>query len=296
MATPRYSHIGRVEFYVGLGQYLFIAPDNSNIIPKGEIEFVDHPFPPDICLDIAKLPPGLAEIALTGHLSVRCIKLLVSVASWAPLVDAASTASNQANNTQQKYSRLFAEPRECSRNAIVLLLDLRRSGLPPGLETVICLGLAIAVRHVSGENRTNIFDTASLAALTKGIKAIDNPSVADSEVLIWISFLVSWRTQSSKPVPKANELLDYILDLFPAARTWKKLSNICRKFWWYETFQVEWKEEWEQGISRLQQQQLPQRPVSLKPAVLRGRARGEMTPPLQELLTQNNYSPRINTG
>jgi hypothetical protein len=124
------------------------------------------------------------------------------------------------------------------------------------LEHVICLGLAIAVRHVSGENRTNIFDTASLAALTKGVKAIDSPSVADSEVIIWISLLVNWRTQSAKPIPRANELLDYVLESFPAARTWKKVSIICRKFWWFERFQSDWEECWRRGIDRQQQRSL----------------------------------------
>jgi hypothetical protein len=245
-----------VEFYIALGQYLHISPDDPTSIPKRQIEFVQHPFPPDICRDVAKLPIGLAEVALTGHLSVQCIKLLAEVASWVPLASGATTSTEQAVNSQDRYCRLFAEPRECSRNAIMLLLDLRRSGLPPGLEHVICLGLAIAVRHVSGENRTNIFDTASLAALTKGVKAIDSPSVADSEVIIWISLLVNWRTQSAKPIPRANELLDYVLESFPAARTWKKVSIICRKFWWFERFQSDWEECWRRGIDRQQQRSL----------------------------------------
>ncbi|OQU99603.1 hypothetical protein CLAIMM_05213 [Cladophialophora immunda] len=138
----------------------------------------------------------------------------------------------------------------------MILLDLKRSGLPVGLEHVICLGLAIAVRHLSGENRTNIFDTASLAALTKSVKGIDNPSVSDSEVIIWLSLVISWRTQSAKPVPKADALLDYVLDSFPAARSWKKLSVICRKFWWYERFHAEWEKCWSRGIARQQQRSL----------------------------------------
>ncbi|ETI28825.1 hypothetical protein G647_01277 [Cladophialophora carrionii CBS 160.54] len=248
--------VNMMEFYIALGQYLQISPDDPTSIPARQIEFVQHPFPPDICRDVAKLPVGLAEVALTGHLSVQCIKLLAEVASWVPLVDGATTSAEQAANSRDRYCRLFAEPRECSRNAIMLLLDLRRSGLPPGLEHVICLGLAIAVRHVSGENRTNIFDTASLAALTKGARAIDSPSVADSEVLIWISFLVSWRTYSAKPIPRADKLLDYVLESFPASRTWKKVSMICRKFWWFERFQSEWEECWRRAVTRQQQRSL----------------------------------------
>ena len=181
------------------------------------------------------------------------MSLLASVASWAPLINGTSDSSEQAESSRDRYCRLFAEPRECSRNALMLLLDLRRSGLPLGLEHVICLGLAIAVRHVSGENRTNIFDTASLASLTRSIKVIDNPSVAESELMIWIALLVTWRTQSTNPAPQANELLDYTLDSFPASRSWKKVAVICRKFWWFERFQSDWEQSWIRGIARQQQ-------------------------------------------
>ncbi|KIW84511.1 hypothetical protein Z517_03761 [Fonsecaea pedrosoi CBS 271.37] len=252
-----------MEFYIALGQYLQISPDDPTAIPKSHIEYIRHPFPPDICREVAALPVGLAEAALSGHLSVQCIKLLASVASWAPLVDGLTTSSSssssaaspsdQSQDLKTRYCRLFCEPRECSRSAIIILLDLKRSRLPVGLEHVICLGLAIAVRHLSGENRTNIFDTASLAALTKSVKAIESPSVSDSEVIIWLSLLISWRTQSAKPVPKADALLDYVLDSFPVSRSWKKVSAICRKFWWFDCFHAEWEKCWSRGMARQQQ-------------------------------------------
>lgn len=134
----------------------------------------------------------------------------------------------------------------------MLLLDLKRSRLPPDLEHVLCLGMALSVRHLSGENRTNIFDHASLDLLTANIKAINTPSVPDSEVIIWISLIINWRTQSAGPLPKADELLDYILDSFPAARSWKKVSVICQKFWWFERFRSGWEQCWSRGISRVQ--------------------------------------------
>ncbi|OAG37173.1 hypothetical protein AYO21_08591 [Fonsecaea monophora] len=228
-----------MEFYIALGQYLQISPDDPTAIPKSHIEYIRHPFPPDICREVAALPVGLAEAALSGHLSVQCIKLLASVASWAPLVDGLTTSSPSSSSA--------ASPSDQSQ-------DLKtRSRLPVGLEHVICLGLAIAVRHLSGENRTNIFDTASLAALTKSVKAIESPSVSDSEVIIWLSLLISWRTQSAKPVPKADALLDYVLDSFPVSRSWKKVSAICRKFWWFDCFHAEWEKCWSRGMARQQQ-------------------------------------------
>ncbi|EXJ61352.1 uncharacterized protein A1O5_11910 [Cladophialophora psammophila CBS 110553] len=279
-----------VEFYIALGQYLQLSPDDPTAIPNNRIEFIRHPFPPDICRDVATLPIGLAEAALSGHLSVQCIKLLASVASWAPLVNGSVSSSAPAQDSRDRYCRLFCEPRECSRSAIMLLLDLKRSGLPVGLEHVICLGLAIAVRHLSGENRTNIFDTASLVALTKSVKSIDNPSVPDSEVIIWLSLVISWRTQSAKPVPKADALFDYVLDSFPASRSWKKVSVICRKFWWFERFQAEWEQCWACGIARQKQRSLLEQSQNM-----RSRRRSSIGP-LASIISLQKYSAHIESG
>ncbi|KIW96622.1 uncharacterized protein Z519_02013 [Cladophialophora bantiana CBS 173.52] len=279
-----------VEFYIALGQYLQLSPDDPTAIPNNRIEFIRHPFPPDICRDVATLPIGLAEAALSGHLSVQCIKLLASVASWAPLVNGSSSSSAPTKDSRDRYCRLFCEPRECSRSAIMLLLDLKRSGLPVGLEHVICLGLAIAVRHLSGENRTNIFDTASLAALTKNVKSIDNPSVPDSEVIIWLSLVISWRTQSAKPVPKADTLFDYVLDSFPASRSWKKVSVICRKFWWFERFQAEWEQCWASGIARQKQRSFLEQSQNM-----RSRRRSSIGP-LASIISLQKYSAHIESG
>jgi len=218
--------------------------------PNRRLQYVRHPFPPDICRHVSLLPTGLAEAAISSNLSVQCIQLLASVAQWAPLVETPKTQPEQIIDPQTRYCRLFCEPRECSRDAVNLLLCLKRSGLPSGIEHVICLGLAIAIRHLSGENRTNIFDTASLEALNTNIKAIDTPTVPESEVIIWISLVTNWRTQCRGPLRRADDLLDYVVDSFPVSRSWGKLVAICRKFWWFECFQEDWEKCWRRGMER----------------------------------------------
>ena len=244
----------RVEFYIALGQYLRLIPDDLRAIPSSQIEYVCHPFSPKICYFVSKLPDGFAEVALSGHLSVQCINLLSSVTSWQSLVaeSLSSLASNSADQ-QKRLRRLFCEPRECARNSVLLLLCLQRSGVPPGLEYVICIGIAICVRHLSGENRTNVFDTALLEALSTNIRAMKSPNLAESEVIIWISLIINWRTQSVQPVKEADAILDYTLSLLPAARTWRKVAVICHKFWWFDLFRNDWKVRWNEGMARIRQ-------------------------------------------
>ncbi|EXJ96101.1 hypothetical protein A1O1_01227 [Capronia coronata CBS 617.96] len=242
-----------VEFYIALGQYLRVSPDDPVAVPSVRIQYVPHPFPPDVCRYISKLPVGLAEAALSGRLSVQCIKLLTSVADWAPLVDDPQSSSEPDCDPQIRYCRLFCEPREYSRNAVILLLSLQRSGIPPGLEHVICLGLAITVRHLSGENRTNFFDGTTLDALISNVKAIDTPTLPESEVIIWLALVVNWRTQLAGPLANADDLLDYVIDSFPAARTWKAVSVIARKFFWFDRFRLDWEKCWQCGIQRFRQ-------------------------------------------
>ncbi|EXJ79307.1 hypothetical protein A1O3_08809 [Capronia epimyces CBS 606.96] len=242
-----------VEFYVALGQYLQVSADDLIAVPSQRIQYVPHPFPPDVCRDLSSLPIGLAEAALSGRISVQCIKLLTSVAQWAPLIDDPESSPDSNLDAQTRYCRLFCEPREFSRNAVVLLLSLQRAGLTSGIEHVICLGLAIAVRHLSGENRTNFFDHATLDAVIMNVKAVDTPTVPESELIIWLALVINWRTQSAGPQPIADDLLDYVIDSFPASRTWKSVSVISRKFFWFDRFQSEWEKCWQWGLQRYRQ-------------------------------------------
>ncbi|KIV77557.1 hypothetical protein PV11_09347 [Exophiala sideris] len=236
------------EFYIALGQYLQLSLDDLSTVPMQPITYVQHPFPSDVTRDLAKLPLGLAEAALSGQLSVRCMKMLSNLAQWAHL---ANTQASTAEDAMTRYCRLFCEPREFARDAVMLLLDLRRSNIPPGLEHVVCLGLAIIVRHLSGQNRTNIFDHASLTALMANVKAVDTPNVVESEVIIWLALVINWRAHTAGGVPAADDLLDYVLDSFPAARSWKGITKICRKFWWFGRFEQEWKMYWQRGLDRV---------------------------------------------
>ncbi|KAL2427249.1 hypothetical protein ABEF95_010604 [Exophiala dermatitidis] len=180
----------RVEFYIALGQYLKISPDDLLAISSERFEYVPHPFPPDIC-------------------------------------------------------------REFCRNAIVLLLSLQRAGRSSGLEHILLLGLIITARHLSGENRTNFFDHATLNALLGDVKAVDTPTVAETEVIIWLGLIINWRSHSAAgPLPVADALLDYVLESFPVFRNWQSAANISRKFFWFQTFQDEWKACWHRGMQR----------------------------------------------
>ncbi|KIW42002.1 uncharacterized protein PV06_05593 [Exophiala oligosperma] len=235
------------EFYIALGQYLHLSPDDLSAVPMRPINYVGHPFPPDVCDYIAKMPPGIAEAALTGQLSVRCMRILSELTQWAPLADR-SDVILPGEEATAKYSRLYCKPREFARDAMALCLDLKRAKIPPGLEHVTMLGLAAIIRHLSGHQRTDFFDHLLLTALFVNVKAIDTPSVAESEVIVWVVLVIKWRTQSGGMLQKADELLEYALKSFPATRTWKGMAKICRKFWWFGRFEAEWKITWQRGL------------------------------------------------
>lgn len=237
----------RTEFYIALGQYLHLSPDDLSAVPMRPINYVGHPFPPDVCDYIAKMPPGIAEAALTGQLSVRCMRILSELTQWAPLADR-SDVILPGEEATAKYSRLYCKPREFARDAMALCLDLKRAKIPPGLEHVTMLGLAAIIRHLSGHQRTDFFDHLLLTALFVNVKAIDTPSVAESEVIVWVVLVIKWRTQSGGMLQKADELLEYALKSFPATRTWKGMAKICRKFWWFGRFEAEWKITWQRGL------------------------------------------------
>jgi hypothetical protein len=235
-------------------QYLGACPDDLNAIPSSRIDYPRHPFSPRLCQYIATLPDGLAEVAISGRISVQCVQLLSSVASWQSLIDEPLTApSHWSKKTQDKICRLFWQPRECARDAALLLLYLKRSEIPPGLEYVVCIGLAICVRHLSGENRTSHFDKMLLDLMMKNIRAIKSLQPSDSEAIIWLSLVVNWRTQSFQRVKEADDVLDYVIARFPATQTWLKVTKICRKFWWFECLKDDLETCWRRSLERIRQ-------------------------------------------
>lgn len=234
---------------MALEQYLDFSCDDVKSIPSSRLHYARHPFSPQLCQHIANLPDGFAEVALSGRISVQCIQLLCSVAAWQPLVDEQHTTT--LNRTQDTMCRLFSEPRECARDAALLLLYLKRSRTPPGLEYVIGIGMAICVRHLSGENRTSVFDTMLLRRMLDHIRAIPSPQPSDSDALIWLALVVNWRTQSFQPVPEADDVLDHVVARFPeASRTWHAVEKICRRFWWFDCLKLDLLRCWKGSLER----------------------------------------------
>lgn len=243
-----------MEYFIALDQYLDGCPNDLETIPSSRLDYARHPFSPRLCKLIATLPDGFAEVALSGRISVQCIQLLSSVASWQSLIDEPPTSpSCSSSQTRDKMCRLFCEPRECARNAVLILLYMKRSRKPLGLEYIICICLAICVRHLSGENRTSVFDTKLLDSMMKNIKAIKSQQHSDSEAILWLSLVVNWRTQSIQPVKEADDILDFVVTKFPGSQTWKKVSNICRKFWWFECLKDDLEKCWRRSFERSRQ-------------------------------------------
>ncbi|KEF62172.1 uncharacterized protein A1O9_00144, partial [Exophiala aquamarina CBS 119918] len=240
-----------IEYFNALDQYLDGSPDDLEAIPSSQLDYARHPFSPRLCKLIATLPDGFAEVALSGRISVQCIQLLSSVASWQSLInESPTTSSGSSDQTRDRLCRLFCDPRECARNAVLILLYMKRSGKPLGLEYIICIGLAICVRHLSQENRTSLFDNKLLDSMMKNIKAIKSPQPSDSEAILWLSLIVNWRTQSIHPVKKADDVLDLVITKFPGLQTWKKVSTVCQKFWWFDCLKDDLEKCWRKSFER----------------------------------------------
>lgn len=146
--------------------------------------------------------------------------------------------------------RLFCEPRESARDAALLLLYLKRTGIPLGIEYVIGIGIAIAVRHLSEENRTSVFDAMLLRSMLENIQAIRSPQRSDTETVIWLALIVNWRTQSYHPLPEADEVLDHVILRFPVSQSWQKVSKICCRFWWFDCLKDDLLKCWKKSMER----------------------------------------------
>ena len=76
--------------------------------PLPDLRYYRHPFPPQTCSLIAKLPDGYAEIAMQGHLSIETMSTLVWLGEWLNTGPSrAQSSSSQTNRCRPSMYGCF---------------------------------------------------------------------------------------------------------------------------------------------------------------------------------------------
>ena len=152
-----------------------VSPRLSPTVPN----YPRHPFSPDVCVTISRLPEGFRELALTGHLSSQLMRRLSITRSQ--VVHLMATATNNDRDQDWQSLLLASNPIERMTWLAVLVYHLRSS--------------------------TYISNCKNLAKTVMECAQMDKRSQSQSQCLMWGASLVLATPDSEKALTRERETM-----------------------------------------------------------------------------------------
>ena len=201
-----------------VGHALFVLPPKDDPAVKVDpriLAYPCHPYPPELCAAIAKLPEGFRELALSGRLSTQLITQL----GPSQLISHSYTRADIVNPITQQWHM-----------AIMRLTKLER--------TIYLTLFLFKARIVIG---------AGYKTLANLILDWDNTGVSrhEQEWLIWAAILVASCPDSSiLDLSERRAVMNGVLGKNFELWSWSRLEKILRKFFWTSETAVRWQRSW----------------------------------------------------
>ncbi|RMZ86881.1 hypothetical protein DV736_g5892, partial [Chaetothyriales sp. CBS 134916] len=234
--TPWRSFVKRgLQAYESLGSFmtgkpLGIPTDSQGFITEafaelsldGEMAYPHLPFEPDLCIILAKLPPGFSEVCLSSSISIQTISVLAAV----------TTISKRCEREHLCESRLATEP-----HVMFSVLQRLSSRQITSTEKYITLGLMAWALQLCNLKPLTLFHDPPLRTFVRLIPTHEMPeSVQEQQCFCWISMAVSGALNlRSSRIPGAHLVLERLFAMYPSSRKWDTLEPALKRFFWNPT-------------------------------------------------------------
>jgi hypothetical protein len=217
----------------------------TEIKPMEGLEYPTHPFRPDLCNSIAKMPKGFRDLALQAVLSVQMLQILERMSEWHTRTEHV----HQKVETLEEMSLLQAhEPQVEAQEANRCLETLMSSGQGGGIERCLFYGLIAYCLEVFAQKKFSPELYWVVQDLPMALEQIE-PDPLETECLMWVSVVAVGRCKGSLS-QKGSEIMDKLLEDHPRLKEWDKVEETLRKFFWYDSLAVEWKRCWSAAVIR----------------------------------------------
>jgi hypothetical protein len=205
------------------------------------LTYPGHPFSPELCVVISKLPEGFAEVALTRTLAIELISFLVKLSELV----AYQSVSDDDRLTMPK-------PDMTMQRAIYDLQCL--SVLPlTVIESQMVRALLAFCLHLYNGLWFHIPLARPLRPLLESFNEhteLPRPRWLQ-RCLYWSAIVVSssWDTQPDAS-PRRHIVLDRLVTRVSEARHWEDTADLMRKFLWHDRLLDEWEVCWQASSFR----------------------------------------------
>ncbi len=241
-----------VDAYEALWSFLFAADSTSDkasryegqILQNAEFPiYMAHPFKPEVCEMLAKLPQGFCDIGLTGAISLQMIRVLSDFAGMKEkLVESLRTGQYDTSSRRKIQTTL-----EDLHRLSTLQTTPTERFLSHGL-VAYCYLLRILYFQ---DHLTGFYETALKALAEIALNQTPSHKSPDRRCLLWSNMMIGTVLQHGRIRPLGwTTVLRQFFDNYGEARQWKKLQKELKSFFFEDDVQELAKEAYDEAVRR----------------------------------------------
>jgi len=241
-----------VAAYEALWSFLFAADTSSNetiqnasqILEKSELTtYLSHPFPPDVCEMLAKVPRGFSDLGLTGILSLQILRHLAEFNKLSLLLT--------SSPVEGKYEMIL---RPKIQGALEELHQLAKLQTTP-TERFLTNGLVAycyLIRSIYfDEVLTGFYENALKVLVESALKQPPCTRLPDRKCYIWSYMMICTALENSTHPPSEwKSLIQMFFRTYPETASWKLLKRDLEIFFWEDSLAQLCKTAYDEGIQR----------------------------------------------
>lgn len=242
-----------VAAYEALWSFLFSATTShaektkavkSEMLQKAELPtYMSHPFSPDVCEMLAKLPRGFCDLGLTGVLSLQMIRLLAAFMALTPQLPLVITDKGEERDLRPNVRTLI----EDLHRLVTLQTTKTEQFLSHGL-----VAYSYLLRHVYfGEPMIGFYENALKILTDIAINQGPSNRVPDRKCCLWSHMMIGTVLQlSDLPPPRWQAVMKILLDRYEESLTWNKLETELSSCFWPDSIKQLAMKAYDQAVAR----------------------------------------------
>ncbi|KAJ9602668.1 hypothetical protein H2200_012862 [Cladophialophora chaetospira] len=241
-----------VDAYEALWSFLFAADSASDkgarydgqILQKAEFPiYMAHPFKPEVCEMLAKLPQGFCDVGLTGVLSLQMIRVLSDFAGLKAKMIESSRTGNFDTASRRKIQTTLEDLHRLS----TLQTTPTERFLSHGL-VAYCYMLRIFFFQ---DHLTGFYETALKALAEIALNQTPSHKSPERKCFLWSNMMIGTVLQHGQIRPPGwTTVMRQFFDKYGEARQWKKLETELKMFFFEDDIQELAKEAYDEAVRR----------------------------------------------
>lgn len=232
-------------------------PTSPSLLQKGQLPtYMAHPFRPEVCALLSKLPQGFCDLGLQGEFSLQMINILSALQDTFSLI---GSAPESTIPVKPESSAPFTNSATKSQapEVVELLRDLSRlATLQTSLtEHILCCGLlayCYILRHLHFHDSFGAFYAGTMDVLTQRcLRHSPETERLDRKCYFWASVMVGTALMHvTCPSDNRFAVFEDLISRYAECQELDLLLSSINQFFWSPELEAMVRKSWEEAMNR----------------------------------------------